>query len=175
VEVAIRVRVSLRLRLASLLLCSALPRSPPRLAGSGLAGRPPTFGLSCFPCQLPPLGLVRHWPLAGFRKAETHKTTRGQSALFRVQAQPTRSLFDCLVWTVEEVYASERSSSRGPALQEPVWHGWYLLSFGVKCFLKRRLCVTRPRSRPFDGTMSFPVTSPEEQNVEEPDSVISMV
>jgi hypothetical protein len=35
---------------------------------------------------------------------------------------------------------------------EPVWHGWYLLSFGVKCFLKRRLCVTRPRSRPFDGT-----------------------
>jgi hypothetical protein len=116
VEVAIRVRVSLRLRLASLLLCSALPRSPPRLAGSGLAGRPPTFGLSCFPCQLPPLGLVRHWPLAGFRKAETHKTTRGQSALFRVQAQPTRSLFDCAVWTVEELYASERSASRGPAL-----------------------------------------------------------
>jgi hypothetical protein len=45
---------------APLLLCSALPLSPPRLAGSGLAGRPPTFGLSCFPCQLPPLGLVRH-------------------------------------------------------------------------------------------------------------------
>jgi hypothetical protein len=61
-----------------LLLCL----SPPRLAGSGLAI--PT--LSCLPCNLRPLGLVRHWPLAGLYKAETHKTHRGQSALFRVPA-----------------------------------------------------------------------------------------
>jgi hypothetical protein len=84
-----------------------------------------------------------------------------------------------MVEQVSQVYAPQRSSSRGPALHragsamlaadghhleigceqlvqnpshEPVWHGWYLLSFGVKCFLKRRLCMTRPRSRPFDGT-----------------------
>jgi hypothetical protein len=96
---------SLLSALCSLLsaLCSASLALRRGLRAVGWLAGLPLWSCLAFPVSFHHwwLGLVRHWPLARFRKAETHKTPRGQSALFRVQAQPMSSPFDCAAWITD--------------------------------------------------------------------------
>jgi hypothetical protein len=116
--------------------------------------------LSCFPCTKhhSASSAIGHWPRSIRLKHTKHTGGRQGVSCGR---QRVRIAFDCAVWIVENASAYFRSWPRGhmvhsqfirravPCLQllmiawrvavaqyrveELVWHGWYLLSFGVKC------------------------------------------
>jgi hypothetical protein len=84
----IRVRVTVRLPWSSggLASCFALLCLSAAACGLWPGLSLPLCHFVLLSLYLRPLGLVRHWPLAGLYKAETHKTHRGQAAAFRVAA-----------------------------------------------------------------------------------------